>query len=332
VKRVVLRAALSAAPTANDFTLMDSPEPQPPADGVVAEALYLSIDPYVGARLRGRHMGEAPPRPGLDAIPASAIVRVLQSNTAAFAAGDIAHTMAGSWAERMALSRQQLRKIDTALAPLSAHLSVLGMPGLTAWAGLIHLARVREGDVVLVDAAAGAVGGAVGQIARIKGARAIGIAGGPQKCSIVRDEYSFEACIDYKGPNWQVALDAVLPAPPTIVFENVSTAMLAIALQRAAPYVRVVLCGLAEQYQAENAAPASIPVGVIMLKRAALHGLVVYDFFDRWEEFLAEAAPWVRDGRLKVHEDRVKGLDQAPVLIEKLMRGENVGKCIVDLT
>lgn len=332
MKAVVLKHALTAAPKASDFIPIDTSEPQAPDDGVLAEVLHLSIDPYIGARLRGRHMGEAPPKPGADPIPASAIVRIIQSNTSAFAPGDVAHTMEASWSERVALTTKALRKIKPDMTPLSAHLAALGMPGLTAWAGMTQLARVREGDVVLVDAAAGAVGGAVGQIAKIKGARAIGIAGGPEKCAIVRDEYGFDACVDYKAPNWRAALDSVLPSPPTLIFENVSTELLCIGLQVAAPYARVVLCGLADQYQAANTAPASIPVGLIMLKRASLHGLVVYDFYDRWDAFLSDAGPWVREGRLKIHQDRVCGLSNAPALLEKLMRGENVGKCVVDLT
>jgi NADPH-dependent curcumin reductase CurA len=332
MKAVVLKHTLAAAPEANDFALIETSEPQPPPDGVVAQVLYLSIDPYIGARLRGRHMGEPPPKPRIDPIPASAVVRVIQSNTPAFTIGDFAHTMEAAWAERAALPARRLRKIDPDVAPLSAHLSVLGMPGLTAWAGLTQLAHVREGDIVLVDAAAGAVGGAVGQIAKIAGARAVGIAGGAEKCAIVHDEYGFDACIDYKQPDWQTALDAALPAPPTIVFENVSTSMLAEGLKRAAPYVRVVLCGLADQYQAENAPPAAIGVGLLMQRRATLHGLVVYDFYDRWDAFLTEAAPWVRDGQLKVREDRARGLENAPTLMQKLMRGQNIGKCVVDLT
>jgi NADPH-dependent curcumin reductase len=331
MKAVVLRHALTAAPKATDFAIIDALEPSAPAGGVLAEILYLSLDPYIGARLRGRHMGEAPPAPGVEPIPASAVVRVLQSSAADFKPGDIAHTMEAAWCERIALDPKHLRKIDPSMAPLSAHLSVLGMPGLTAWAGLTQLSHVREGDVVLVDAAAGAVGGAVGQIAKIKGARAVGIAGGLEKCFIVREEYGFEACVDYKRPDWKAALDTTLPTPPNIIFENVSIAMLSTALQRAASYVRVVLCGLADHYQVD-APPAQIPAGLIMLKRASLHGLVVYDFYDRWDEFLSEAAPWVRDGRLKIHEDRVRGLENAPALMEKLMRGENIGKCIVDLT
>lgn len=332
MKQVVLRTALSAAPSAQDFLLVDAPEPQLPASAVLAEVLYLSIDPYVGARLRGRHMGDAAPRPGVDPIPASAIVRVLRSNMPGFAPGDVAHTMDACWSERVALCPGQLRKIAPDSAPLSAHLSVLGVPGLTAWAGLTQLAHVCESDVVLVDAAAGAVGGTAGQIARLCGARVVGIAGGPTKCAIVRDDYGFDACVDYKASDWQAALEKALPAPPTVIFENVSTSMLTIGLQRAAPYVRVVLCGLADQYQADNAPPATIPVGLIMLKRATLHGLVVYDFLDRWDAFLAEASPWVRDGGLTVREDRVHGLDNAPALMERLMRGENIGKCVVDLT
>ncbi|MBI1188606.1 MAG: zinc-binding dehydrogenase [Alphaproteobacteria bacterium] len=331
MKQVVLRAALTAAPTADDFALIDAAAPSVPPDGVVAETLYLSIDPYIGARLRGRHMGEAPPRPSIDPIPAAAIVRVLDSSSPLFAPGDYAHTMHGSWSDCAALPATQLRKLDPDAAPLSAHLSALGMPGLTAWAGLTQLARVRSGDVVLVDAAAGAVGGAVGQIARITGARAIGIAGGAEKCAIVRDEYRFDACVDYRAPDWQDALDAALPAPPTIIFENVSTAMLAAGLQRAAPYARVVLCGLADHYQAD-APPAQIPVGLVMMRRASLHGLVVYDFYDRWDAFVAEAGPWVRDGRLAIREDRMRGLESAPALLEKLMRGANLGKCVIDLT
>jgi hypothetical protein len=332
MKTVVLKHALTAAPKVDDFVLIDAPEPQLSSGGALAEVLYLSIDPYIGALLRGRHMGEAPPQPAVDPIPASAIVRVIESYSPDFAGGDIAHTMNAHWSERVALPARALRKIDPTLVPLSAHLSVLGMPGLTAWAGMTQLARVRDTDVVLVDAAAGAVGGTVGQIAKIKGTRVVGVAGGPEKCAIVRDEYGFDACIDYKQPDWQAALEAALPTPPTVIFENVSTSMLAVGLLCAAPYARVVLCGLADQYQAENTPPASIPVGLMMLKRASLHGLVVYDFFDRWDAFLTEAAPWVRDGRLKVREDRVRGLENALALMEKLMRGENVGKCVVDLT
>jgi NADPH-dependent curcumin reductase len=330
MKQVVLKAALSAAPLANDFDLIDVATPACPDGGVLAAVRHLSLDPYVGARLRGRHMGEAPPEPGAGLIPGAAIVEVVQSKSDQWHVGDLAHTMEAGWAEMLALPSSALRWIDTDGLHSRTHLSALGMPGLTAWAGMTQLAKTGLGDVVLVDAAAGAVGGMVGQIARMRGGKAIGIAGGDQKCGIVQEQYRFDACVDYRQSDWQNALDRALPAPPTIIFENVSTDMLVAGLNRAAPYARVVLCGLAGHYHAD-APPATLPVGLIIGKRASVYGLVVYDFYDRWEAFTAEVAPWVRNGDLMVVEDVVVGLANTPALMEKLMTGANVGKCIVDL-
>jgi hypothetical protein len=325
MKQVVLRHALNAQPVAADFALADAPKP----DGeVVARVIYLSLDPYVGSRLRGRHMGETPPAPMRDPIHGQAIVRIEKSASPALTAGGYAHITEGAWAEFVAGPATHFRKLDPAIAPLASNLSTLGMPGLTAWAGITQLAKAQTGDVLLVDAAAGTVGGAAGQIARLKGARAVGIAGGAEKRRIVREVYGFDACVDYKASGWEAALDAALPAPPTIIFENVSVAMLVTGLQRAAPYARAILCGLVDQYHA-SAPPPQIPAGLIIGKRAQLMGLVVYDFYPRWAAFLAEAAPWVRAGQLKIVEDRADGLENAPALFEKLMRGDNLGKCIV---
>lgn len=330
MKQVVLRAPLAAAPRAADFEMIEAPTPNCPDGGVLVRVMHLSLDPYVGARLRGRHMGEAAPAPGSGLIPGAAIVEIVQSKTDRWNVGDIAHTMEGGWAEMLALPASALRQIDTdGIAP-RVHLGVLGMPGLTAWAGMTQLARTGPGDMLLVDAAAGAVGGVAGQIARLKGGTAIGIAGGPDKCALVRERYRFEACVDYRANGWEQALDAALPAPPTILFENVSTAMLVSGLSRAAACARVVLCGLAAHYQADGP-PATIPAGLIIGKRASLHGLVVYDFYDQWDEFAAEVSPWVRSGELVLAEDVAIGLDAAPALLEKLMAGANTGKCVVDL-
>ncbi|MCU0881890.1 MAG: NADP-dependent oxidoreductase [Hyphomonadaceae bacterium] len=330
MKQIVLRAALAAAPKASDFEMIDVPTPACPEGGVLARVLHLSLDPYVGARLRGRHMGEAAPQAGSGLIPGAAVVEIVQSRSALWSKGDLAHTMDAGWAELLALSANSLRRIDTDGIDPRAHLGVLGMPGLTAWAGMTQLARVGLGDVLLVDAAAGTVGGVAGQIARLKGGTAVGIAGGPAKCALVENVYRFAACVDYRAQGWETALDAVLRGPPTILFENVSTAMLATGLSRAAPYARVVLCGLAAHYQADGP-PASVPAGLIIGKRASLHGLVVYDFYDRWDAFTAEVAPWVRSGDLVIAEDVVSGLEAAPALMETLMAGANTGKCVVDL-
>jgi NADPH-dependent curcumin reductase len=331
MKQIVLKAPLAAAPTAEDFEAVHLPTPDCPADGVLAEVLHLSLDPYVGARLRGRHMGEPAPEPGSGLIPAAAIVRVVKSNSPDWAVGSLAHTMDAGWAEVVALPAAALRAIDIdGIAP-RAHLGVLGMPGLTAWAGMTQLAKVTPGDVLVVDAAAGAVGGVAGQLARLKGASAVGIAGGAEKCGIVTDTYGFDACVDYKSPDWEWMLDQALPKKPSIIFENVSTHMLVTVLQRAELYARVVLCGLAGHYHADGP-PATLPVGLVIGKRASLFGLVVYDFYPRWQAFVSEAGGWVRDGKLTLVEDVGHGLHAAPALMEKLMAGANRGKCVVDVT
>jgi hypothetical protein len=327
VKQIVLKHALTGQPAAADFALIDAAEPRCPEGGVVARVIDVSLDPYVGSRIRGRHMGEPAPRPGVDPIPGAAILQILESEAAEFRPSDYAHSMEAGWAERVALDAKHIRKIDPAVAPLPAFLSVLGMPGLTAWAGITKLARVDADDVVLIDAAAGPVGGTAGQLAKARGARVIGIAGGPDKCRLVREVYGFDACVDYKANGWIEALNRALDRPPTVHFENVSTEMLDIAMGRLALYGRVILCGLAGQYHA-GGGPAQIPVGIIIGKRAQVMGLVVYDFYGRWDEFIAETAPLVRSGQLKFAEDRVTGLENAPALFERLMKGGNIGKCV----
>lgn len=331
MKRIVLKHALVARPTATDFALVEAPEPTCPPGGIVARVVHLSLDPYVGSRLRGRHMGEPAPEPLTGSIPGGIVGQVIASDAAPAPVGAWVHSMEGAWAERVALAPGAFRVIDPAIAPLAAHAGVLGMPGLTAWAGITQRAKVETGDVVLVDAAAGAVGSAAGQIARIAGAkRVVGIAGGPEKCALVTARYGFDACVDYKADTFLAALDAALPEPPTVHFENVGMSILTPALQRLAPYGRVVLCGLVDQYHAE-APPPQIPAGLIVGKRAALLGLVVYDYYPRFDAFVAEAAPWLREGRLAFVEDRAEGLEAAPTLFERLMRGDNVGKAVVSV-
>jgi NADPH-dependent curcumin reductase len=332
MKQVVLTHALDRKPRASDFAMIEAEMPTCPDGGLLVRVIYLSLDPYVGSRLRGKHMGEAPPRPMVDAIPGGGVCQVVESRASAIMAGDYVHSMEVGWREYADLPAGHFRKIDPAVAPLSAHTGMLGMPGLTAWAGMTQLAKVGAGDVVLVDAAAGPVGGTVGQIARIMGAkRVVGIAGGGVKCGLVTDTYGFDACIDYKKEGWEAALSDALPEAPTVYFENVSTDMASKALMRMALYGRVVLCGLVDQYHA-NAPPPGLNAGLIVGKRAVVMGLVVYDFYARWDEYVAWAAPHIASGALKFAEDRVEGLENAPVLFQRLMDGGNVGKAVVGVS
>ena len=331
MKQVVLKHALEAKPKAGDFEVVDIATPDCPPGGVLARVRFVSLDPYVGTRLRGNHMGEPAPEPGRGLIPGGVVAEVVRSNSPRAAVGDIIHSMEGGWAEVVALAEGEWTPVDPNAAPLSAYAGVLGMPGLTAWAGVTQLAKVGGGDVFSVNAAAGPVGGTAGQIARLRGAEAVvGIAGGAEKCRVVEEEYGFDLCADYRRDGWKERLDGAAPDGITVHFENVGADYLADALGRMRPYGRAVLCGLAAHYHS-GGPPATVSIGAVIGRRASLHGLVVYDFYDRWAEFRAEVAPWVAGGKLHIREDRVVGLENAPALMERLVAGRNVGKAVVEL-
>ena len=330
MRLVTPKHAIDHKPRASDFALIEAPVPTCPEGGVLARVVHVSLDPYVGSRLRGRHMGEAPPAPMKEPIPGAVVAQVIQSRAPGLAEGDWVHSMEGGWQEFVALPAGHVRRLDPRVAPLAAHAGVLGMPGLTAWAGITQLAKVGPGDTVLVDAAAGPVGGTVGQIARIRGAsRVIGIAGGEEKCRLVTETYGFDACVDYKAEGWKDALKQALPDGLSVFFENVSADMAMLALTHARPYARGVLCGLVDAYHTSAQSQHPLNAGLIIGKRAQVSGLVVYDFYPRWDEYVAEAAPWLASGKLKFAEDRADGLEHAPALFERLMDGRNVGKAVV---
>ncbi len=323
---VVLARPVTAAPVAADFAVAKRDRTPPEGEGwIKVRPLFLSLDPYIGARIRGRHMGEAALAPG-EALPGFCVAEVEDSHDPAFARGDRVVVEAG-WTDLAWVRSDGARKVSTDIAA-SLHLSVLGMPGLTAWAGMTQLAKAGPGDHLTVNAAAGTVGGVAGQIARNLGGRAVGIAGGPEKCGLVVDRYGFDACIDYRGQDWETGLAKAVGDGSTIHFENVGAGQLAVGLRLLKLYGRVVLCGLADHYHAD-AGPAVTAIGPLVGKRAAVFGLVVYDFYPRWAEWTAVAEPWVRDGRLTIAEDIGEGLDTAGHQIERLMRGKNVGKTLV---
>ncbi len=330
MKLVALKAPVDRKPRADDFALIEAAPPSCPEGGVLVRVARLSLDPYVGSRLRGRHMGEAPPAPMKDAVPGAVVGEVAESRCDGLTPGDWVHSMDGGWCDIAALPGAACRKLDPALAPLDAHLGALGMPGLTGWAGITRLAEVGNGDVVLVDAAAGPVGGVAGQIAKLNGAaRVVGVAGGVEKCALVTERYGFDACVDYKKEGWRDALAEALPDGLTVFFENVSADMAMVALSHARPYARGVLCGLVDAYHTDQQSLHPLNAGVIIARRARLMGLVVYDYYPQWDDYMRTAAEWVREGALVVAEDAVDGLENAPALFERLMDGRNIGKCLV---
>lgn len=329
MQQIVLARPITQAPVAADFRLVHAPTPSLADGELLIRVFYLSLDPYVGSVLRGRHMGERPPGVG-DCAPGRGIGAVVQSRSDGFAPGDLVRAETG-WRDEAVIPASAAEKIHGVDAPLSAQLGIAGMPGLTAWAGMKRLADVKAGDRVLVSSAAGAVGGAAGQIARKLGAaRIVGLAGGPEKCRVVVDVYGFDACIDYKAPDWKDRLKAELPNGIDVYFDNVGGDTLATALANLANYGRVILCGLASQYHADERPPGPNP-GVYIAKRACVMGLVVYDFMAEQASWTRQAGAWLREGALSPLEDRVFGLAAAPAHFEKLIRGENIGKAIVVL-
>ncbi|MEO7775218.1 MAG: NADP-dependent oxidoreductase [Steroidobacteraceae bacterium] len=323
---VVLKHPVQTMPVATDLHIVarDMAYAAPP-EGLLVRVIALSLDPFLGSRMRGRHMGEAAPAPGAS-LPGSAVAQVLSSNHPGFAPDDYIVAETG-WTQFAAISAAGARKVDASL-PLTSHLGVLGMPGLTAWAGVTQLADAHAGDVLTVDAAAGVVGGVAGQIVRALGGRAIGIAGGPEKCSLVTQRYGFDACIDHRRKDWVTALKEVVAAGPTIHFENVGLPVYEKVFPLLRNYARVILCGLTAHYHADGP-PAVYPIGSIIAKRAAVMGLVVYDYFDRINEWLNLGSRWLREGKLVQVDDVAEGLINAPAHFERMLRGEHLGKALV---
>jgi NADPH-dependent curcumin reductase len=330
MRQVQLIAPLSAAPMAADLEVADAPIPACPEDGVLIKVAAISVDPYVGAAMRGRHMGyTALPAGGVP--PGHGVGLVIESRNAAYPIGAWVVAETG-WREIAAAPASAIfRTVTPGDLPLSYQVGVLGMPGLTGFAGAVRLGGARAGDTVLVSAATGPVGSAFGQIARIKGAnKVVGIAGGPEKCKTVVDAYGFDACIDYKAEGWREAIKEAAPEGYSLYIENVGADMFAAAINALAINGRMIICGLAAHYQADGP-PASTLMGPIVGKRAHVMGLVVYDFYGEHAAYAAEALTWVKDGRLKTLEDAADGLAEGPALLERLMTGKNVGKAVIKL-
>lgn len=330
-QRIVLASTPAGAPRAADFTIHDMKEPAPARGKLLVRVLALSLDPYIGSRLQGRHMSGPAPLTG-ELIPGGGVAEVIASDAAGFEAGDIVVAETG-WQTHAVLDPVSARKVDASLDPVSLHLGVCGMPGLTAHASVNRLAKVREGDQVLVSSAAGPVGGTVGQLARINGAdKVIGTAGSDEKCRLVIDEYGFDDCINYRADDWKEQLAAAFPAGITVYHDNVGGEMLDAALMNLADYGRVVLCGLISQYNLPaGQRPAGPNPGIYILKRANVKGLVVYDYMGEADEYARIAAVHIAQGRLRYVEDSVDGLAAAPAQFEKLMAGDNIGKTVVQV-
>ncbi len=329
--QVLLRTRPEGVPEPSDFKVVEAPMPEVGAGELLCQTEYLSLDPYMRGQISGRHISGALEIG--DVMRGETVSKVLSSSHPDFAPGDrVKHF--GGWQAVSTANPDDVQKIDPRIAPPalspSLALGALGMPGLTAYAGLIHLAEPKPGDTVLVSAASGAVGSMVGQLARLKGCRVVGMAGQQRKIDWLIEKAGFDACFNYKQENAADAIKRLCPNGVDIYFDNVGGDLLETAMQNLALGARVILCGLMAQYNTDTPPPGPNP-GLIIRARAIVKGLVVYDHFDKTGEFLDQAIPLIKSGEIKTLEDITEGLDNAPEAFCRLMRGENFGKTIVKI-
>lgn len=311
----------------SDFEFVTTPAADPGPGEVLVRVLYLSLDPAMRGWMNAGKSYIAPVGLG-DVMRALGIGRVVASNDASLAVGDTVVGMTG--VQDYAIAKpKDLTQVDPRLAPLPRYLGALGMPGLTAYFGLLDIGQPKEGETVVVSAAAGAVGAVTGQIAKIKGCRAIGIAGGSDKCRYVVDDLGFDAAIDYKNEDVHAALGRHCPKGIDIYFDNVGGEILDIVLSMLARHARVVICGAISQYNNTEAIQGPRNYLSLLINHALMEGFVVFDYAARYAEGVQALAGWMFAGKLKAREDIVEGLETFPDTLQKLFRGENFGKLVI---
>jgi NADPH-dependent curcumin reductase CurA len=329
-RRVVLVRRPPGEPAESDFRVEEVPMPEPRHGEVLVKVAYLSLDPYQRGRMRDAASYASPV--GLGEVMTGGIVgEVVKSSNPRFKEGDIVEDRLG-WQEYAIGGAPSMRKVDASLAPISTANGVLGMPGMTAYFGLLEVGQPKPGETVVVSAASGAVGQVVGQIGKIMGCRVVGIAGGARKCAFVKDELSFDACVDYKTANdLDVALRSACPNGPDVYFDNVGGEISDSVLRNINFFGRVALCGSISQYNATTPPMGPRLLGTFVGKRVRAQGFIVTDFANRYEPAMRQMAGWIRSGKLKYREDVVQGIDKAPRAFIGLLRGENFGKMLVKM-
>ena len=328
--RIVLASRPVGPPTPDAFRLEHAPMPVPAPGEVLLRTRWLSLDPY----MRGR-MSDAPsysPPVEIGAVMVGGTVgEVVESRAEGFSPGDLVMAQ-GGWQEYAALPAKALRRVPPGPASPSTALGILGMPGMTAYCGMLNIGQPKPGETVVVAAAAGPVGSLVGQIAKLHGARAVGIAGGPDKCAHVLG-LGFDACLDHRAPDLPDRLAAACPDGVDVYFENVGGAVWDAVLPRLNPFARVPVCGLVSYYNLTEPPPGpdrtALLMRAVLTKRLLLRGFIVWDFAAQQEDFLQTVGGWLLEGKVRHREDVVSGLDAAPDAFIGMLRGANFGKMLV---
>jgi NADPH-dependent curcumin reductase CurA len=325
-----LAARPAGLPKASDWDFAEEPAPEPGEGQFRVQVQYLSVDPAMRSWMNAGRSYVPPVEIG-EVMRAGGIGRVIDSRHPDHAVGDVVYGVFG--VQRYALSDGKgVTRVDTTLASAPLHLGVLGIGGLTAYFGLLDIGRPEPGQTVVVSGAAGSVGSIAGQIARIKGCRVVGIAGGPDKCRWLVDELGFDAAIDYKGGDIRGQLRQHAPNGIDVFFDNVGGEILDDVLRRLARGARVVICGAVSQYNAEAAPRGPANYMQLLVARASMTGFVIFDYADRYAEGLSQLARWLQSGELRSREDVVHGdVKQFPDVLLRLFDGGNTGKLVLAL-
>ena len=326
-KKIVLASRPQGHVSPANFRLEDASIPALTDGQVLVRNHYLSLDPYMRGRMEESRSYAAPQAIG-DVMIGGTVGEVIESKDPKFTVGDKVVGM-GGWAEMDVADARGLRKVDTTHIPLSAYLGSVGMPGMTAWYGFNHIMQPKAGETIVVSAASGAVGSVVGQLAKLRGCRAVGIAGGAEKCAYVVDELGFDACVDYKAGNLRADLKAAVPNGIDALFENVGGTIFDTSVGRMNPFGRIALCGLISGYNGEPMALQNVRQFLTM--RLTLRGFIVSEQPEAWPQGLKELGTLVATKQMKFRESVAQGLASAPEAFIGLLAGKNFGKQLVKL-
>ena len=315
-------------PKESDFSLVQSPMPSPSEGQVLVKSAYLSVDPYMRGRITGVRTYADPVNVG-DVMQGGTVGQVVESKAAGFAAGDYVTGFWG-WQEFATVDPKTLTKLDAKLAPVSTALGVLGMPGMTAYFGFLEICQPKPGETVLVSGAAGAVGSLVGQIAKIKGCRAVGIAGTDDKVAWMTKELGFDAAFNYKSTSdYSAKLKELCPNGIDCYFDNVGGAITDAVFPLMNVYGRMSICGQISQYNLEKPEPGPRILAYVLVKQLKVEGFIVFRWQNRYQEGIVQMAKWLGEGKLKHREEIVDGFENTVKAFIGMLKGDNTGKMLV---